>query len=175
MPGKNSVWRWHQAEPGGSFLLDDTLRTGRPATGGITAVDSGDERTCLYFREAGTQQVMAYRQHADGRWPGSGAGVGGHGGTGAVAALWAPERGAREAFLAHRGSSGRLVVSLPDRDKDHSGAHWHESGEAFAYAPAMAYDAQGALVVAVVGVDGRLHVRRQLSPSVSSPLGPWLC
>ncbi|MEV5699096.1 hypothetical protein AB0L55_16580 [Streptomyces anthocyanicus] len=175
VPGKNSVWRWHQAEPGGSFLLDDTLRTGRPATGGITAVDSGDERTCLYFREAGTQQVMAYRQHADGRWPGSGAGVGGHGGTGAVAALWAPERGAREAFLAHRGSSGRLVVSLPDRDKDHSGAHWHESGETFAYAPAMAYDAQGALVVAVVGVDGRLHVRRQLSPSVSSPLGPWLC
>ncbi|MFI8232881.1 hypothetical protein ACIGDI_29050 [Streptomyces sp. NPDC085900] len=174
VPGKNSVWRWHQPEPGGPFVLDDTLRTGRPATGGITAVDSGGGRTCLYFREAGTQQVMAYRQHADGRWPGSGAGLGGHGGTGAVAALWAPERGAREAFLAHRGSRGRLVTSMPDRDKDVSGTHWHESGEMFASAPAMAYDATGAVVVTVLGTDGRLHVRRQLSPAAGSPLGPWL-
>ncbi|MFI9804350.1 hypothetical protein ACIHEJ_08255 [Streptomyces sp. NPDC052301] len=173
VPGKNSVWRWHQAEPGGPFLLDETLQTGRPATGGITAVDSGDGRTCLYFREAGTQQVMAYRQHADGRWPGSGAGLGGHGGTGAVAALWAPERGAREAFLAHRGSRGRLVVSLPDRDKNVSGTHWHESGGMFAHAPAMAYDAAGAVAVAVIGTDGQLHVRRQLAPAVGSPLGPW--
>ncbi|MGW1000097.1 hypothetical protein [Streptomyces sp. NPDC002520] len=173
VPGKNSVWRWHQAEPGGPFLLDETLRTGRPATGGITAVDSGGGRTCLYLREAGTQQVMAYRQHADGRWPGSGAGLGGHGGTGAVAALWAPERGAREAFLAHRGSRGRLVTSLPDRDKNVSGTHWRESGEMFAHAPSMAYDATGALVLAVIGTDGLLHVRRQLSPTVGSPLGPW--
>ncbi|MFC5219758.1 hypothetical protein [Streptomyces coerulescens] len=173
VPGKNSVWRWHQTEPGGPFLLDDTLQTGRPATGGITAVDSGDGRTCLYFREAGTQQVMAYRQHADGRWPGSGAGLGGHGGTGAVAALWAPERGAREAFLAHRGRRGRLVTSLPDRDKNVAGTRWQESGEMFAQAPAMAYDATGAVVVAVIGTDGKLHVRRQLSPSVGSPLGPW--
>lgn len=173
VPGKNSVWRWHQTEVGGPFLLDDTLQTGRPATGGIAAVDSGGGRTCLYYREAGTQQVMAYRQHPDGRWPGSGAGLGGHGGTGAVAALWAPERGAREAFLAHRGSRGRLVVSMPDRDKDVSGTHWHESGEMFAHAPAMAYDASGALVVAVIGTDGRLQVRRQLAPTVGSPLGPW--
>ncbi|GGT10647.1 PIG-L family deacetylase [Streptomyces chromofuscus] len=173
VPGKNSVWRWHQTEPGGAFLLDDTLKTGRPATGGVTAVDSGEGRTCLYFREAGTQQVMAYRQHPDGRWPGSGAGLGGHGGTGPVAALWAPERGAREAYLAHRGSRGRLVVSLPDRDKEVSGTHWHESGDMLAHAPAMAYDAAGAVTVAVIGTDGRLRVRRQLSPAVGSPLGPW--
>ncbi|MFF7888092.1 hypothetical protein ACH40F_43400 [Streptomyces sp. NPDC020794] len=82
VPGKNTVWRWYQPEPGGPFTLDDTLKTGRPATGGITAVDSGGGSTCLYYREAGTQQVMAYRQHADGRWPGSGAGLGGHGGYG---------------------------------------------------------------------------------------------
>lgn len=173
VPGKNTVWRWHQTAPGGPFQLDDTLRTGRPATGGVTAVDSGDGRTCLYFREAGTGQVMAYRRHADGRWPGSGAGLGGHGGTGAVAALWAPERGAREAFLAHRGSRGRLVTSLPDRDKEVSGTHWRESGEMFAQAPAIAYDATGAAVVAVIGTDGRLHTRRQLSPTAGSPLGPW--
>ncbi|MCX4407312.1 PIG-L family deacetylase [Streptomyces sp. NPDC059837] len=173
VPGKNTVWRWYQPEPGGPFTLDDTLKTGRPATGGITAVDSGAGRTCLYYREAGTQQVMAYRQHADGRWPGSGAGLGGHGGTGAVAALWAPERGAREAFLAHRGSRGRPVVSLPDRDKDISGTHWRESGDMFTHAPAMARDAAGAVVLAVIGTDGHLHVRRQLSPAAGSPLGPW--
>ncbi|MFD7711458.1 hypothetical protein [Streptomyces sp. NPDC059786] len=173
VPGKNTVWRWYQQESGGPFVLDDTLRTGRPATGGITAVDSGEGRTCLYFRQAGTGQVMAYRQHPDGRWPGSGAGLGGHGGTGAVAALWAPERGAREAYLAHRGSRGRLVASLPDRDKNVSGTHWRESGGMFAQAPALAYDAAGAVVTAVVGTDGRLHVRRQLSPSVGAPPGPW--
>ncbi len=84
-----------------------------------------------------------------------------------------PERGAREAFLAHRGSRGRLVTSLPDRDKEVSGTHWRESGEMFAQAPAIAYDATGAAVVAVIGTDGRLHTRRQLSPTAGSPLGPW--
>ncbi|MCZ0986291.1 hypothetical protein O1M54_12730 [Streptomyces diastatochromogenes] len=173
VPGKNTVWRWHQAEPGGPFLLDETLQTGRPATGGITAVDSGGGRTCLYFREAGTQQVMAYRQHADGRWPGSGAGLGGHG-----ARAPSPRCGPRT--RRPRGLPGpsrqprparRL---LPDRDKNVSGTHWNESGEMVAHAPALAYDAAGALVVAVIGTDGQLHVRRQLSPAVGSPLGPWL-
>ncbi|MFG3093854.1 PIG-L family deacetylase [Streptomyces sp. NPDC048202] len=174
VPGKQKVWRWYQSEPGGAFQLDESLRTGRPATGGISAVDSGAGRTCLYYREAGTQQVMAYRQHADGSWPGAGAGLGGHGGTGAVAALWVADRGAREACLAHRGGAGRLVLSLPDRDREVTGTHWKESGETFTYAPALARDASGAVVVAVVGTDGALHVRRQLSPEPGSPMGPWL-
>lgn len=174
VPGKHKVWRWFQSEPGGAFRLDETLSTGRPATGGVTAVDSGDGRICLYFREAGTQQVMAYRQHTDGSWPGAGAGLGGHGGTGAVAALWVAERGAREACLAHRGSTGRLVLSPPARDREVTGTHWNESGDMFTHAPALARDASGAVVVAVVGTDGRLHVRRQLSPEPGSPMGPWL-
>ncbi|MET3982657.1 PIG-L family deacetylase [Streptomyces sp. PvR034] len=172
VPGKSSVVRWFQKEPGAPFTRDDSLVTGPVATGGITAVNSGGGRTCLYFREAGTQQVMAYRQHDTGRWPGSGAGVGGAGGTGAVAALWAPQRGAREAHLAHRSGRGRLAVSLPDREKDVSGARWREVGEMFVQAPSLAYDAAGAVVVAVIGTDGRLHVRRQLTPETGSPLGP---
>jgi LmbE family N-acetylglucosaminyl deacetylase len=172
VPGKGSVHRYYQTDPGGPFLRDDTLTTGTVATGGITAVDSGGGRTCLYYREAATQQVMAYRQHDNGRWPGAGAGLGGHGGTGAVAALWVLERGAREAYLAHRGSRGRLVVSLPDRDKGASGTHWREVGEMVTHAPSMALDAAGALVVTAIGTDGRLHVRRQLSPAIGSQLGP---
>jgi hypothetical protein len=42
----------------------------------------------------------------------------------------------------------------------------------FTHAPAMARDAAGAVVLAVIGTDGRLHVRRQLSPAAGSPLGP---
>lgn len=41
----------------------------------------------------------------------------------------------------------------------------------FTHAPAMARDAAGAVVLAVIGADGRLHVRRQLSPAAGSP--PW--
>ncbi|GAB2978787.1 hypothetical protein GCM10023080_050070 [Streptomyces pseudoechinosporeus] len=41
------------------------------------------------------------------------------------------------------------------------------------HAPAMAYDAAGAVTVAVIGTDGGLRVRRRLSPAVGSPLGPW--
>lgn len=94
---------------------------------------------------------------------------------GARSASRVPARGggAREAFLAHRGSRGRPVVSLPDRDKDISGTHWRESGGMFTHAPAMARDAAGAVVLAVIGTDGRLHVRRRLSPAAGSPLGPW--
>lgn len=172
VPGKDTVSRWHQAFLGGPFVQDTTLKTGRVATGGINAVDSGGGRTCLYYRQAATQQVMAYRQHENGSWPGGGATLGTSGGTGAVAALWAPERGAREAFLAHRSSGGRLAVSFPVPDRDASGTHWRESGEMFTHAPAMAYDAAGAVVVAVVGTDGRLCLRRQLSPVVGSALGP---
>ncbi|MGW1198176.1 hypothetical protein ACWD4B_20390 [Streptomyces sp. NPDC002536] len=172
VPGKKSVHRWHQTELSGPFLQDDSLRTGKVATGGITAVDSGGGRTCLYYREADTQQVMAYRQHDDGRWPGAGAGLGGHGGTGPVAAIWAPQRGAREAHLAHRSARGRLALSLPDRDKDVPGPRWRETGEMFTHAPSLAFDASGRIVAAAVGTDGRLHVRRQLSPAVGSPMGP---
>lgn len=174
VPGKDTVGRWHQTFLGGPFVQDDTLKTGKVATGGITAVDSGGGRTCLYYRQAATQQVMAYRQHENGNWPGGGAGLGTSGGTGAVAAVWAPERGAREAFLAHRGSDGRLAVSLPVPDRDASGTHWRAVGEMFTHAPSMAYDAAGAVVVAVIGTDGRLCLRRQLSPVVGSALGPAL-
>ncbi|MBW5483599.1 PIG-L family deacetylase [Streptomyces bambusae] len=174
VPGKKTVLRWFQDGPGGNFERDTTLKTGVVATGGIAAVDSGDNRTCLYFREAGTQQVMAYRQHDNGRWPGGPAGVGGAGGTGAVAALWAAGRGARDAFLAHRSSGGRLTVSLPHPDRAVGGPRWRESGESFAHAPSLAYDATGALVAAVIGTDGRLHVRRALTPDAGSPFGPDL-
>ncbi|RSS80614.1 PIG-L family deacetylase [Streptomyces sp. WAC06614] len=172
VPGKNSVYRWYQSEPGGEFHHDSTLKTGTVATGGITAVDSGGGRTALYFREAGTQQVMAYRQHETGLWPGGPAGVGGAGGTGAIAALWTPGRGARDIFLAHRSAGGRLTLSLPFADKDVPGPRWRESGEPFVHAPALALDAAGHLVAAVLGADGRLHVRRALGPQVGSPLGP---
>ncbi|MFJ6796795.1 PIG-L family deacetylase [Streptomyces sp. NPDC091268] len=172
VPGKGSVSRWYQSEVGGPFTVDNSLVTGVVATGGLHAVDSGGGRVCLYYREAGTQQVMAYRQHENGRWPGAGASLGGAGGTGAVAAQWAPRRGAREAYLAHRSSGGRLCVSLPVADVDASGTRWRETGGMCAQAPSLAHDAAGALAVAVIGTDGRLRVRRQLVPEAGSALGP---
>ncbi|MFD9335130.1 PIG-L family deacetylase [Streptomyces sp. NPDC060028] len=172
VPGKESVSRWHQKAVGGPFFSDNTLTTGTVATGGISAVNSGGGRVCLYYRQAATQQVMAYRQHENGRWPGSGAPLGGSGGTGPVAAVWAAQRGAREAYLAHRSARGRLCVSLPDREQDAAGPRWRESGGMFAQAPSLAYDAAGALVAAVIGTDGRLRVQRQLHPETGSPLGP---
>lgn len=174
VPGKQSVHRWHQPGIGAPFALDDTLRTGKVATGGITPLDSGDGRTVLFYRQADTQQVMAYRQHGNGGWPGQGAGLGGHGGTGAVAAIWVPRRGARDAVLGHRSARGRLAVSLPDADKDVPGPRWRELGGMFAHAPSLAQDADGRVVAAVIGTDGRLHVHRQLSPATGVPFGPAL-
>lgn len=43
----------------------------------------------------------------------------------------------------------------------------------FTHAPARAYDAAGAVVLAVIGTDGELRVRRRLSPVPGSSLGPW--
>lgn len=172
VPGKHSVTRWYQKTVGGPFVLDGSLTTGKVATGGVSAVDSGGGRICLYFRAAGTQEITAYRQHDNGRWPGAGAPLGGSGGTGPVAALWAPQRGARAAYLAHRSARGRLCLSLPDVEKAVSGPRWRESGGMVAQAPSLAYDAAGALVTAVLGTDGLLSVRRQLVAATGSPLGP---
>jgi hypothetical protein len=147
-----------------------------PASGGITAVESSPDRICLYLRQAGTAQVMAYRQRAEQKgWPGRPSGLGGHDGTGPIAALAAPRRGASDALLVHRNSAGTLTVSLPPlSDAPGRGEpDWRAISGAVVHAPSLALDARGRAVLAAVGTDGRLHIARQQADDLGSPFGLW--
>ncbi|MFE1321474.1 PIG-L family deacetylase [Kitasatospora phosalacinea] len=175
-PGKQTVRRWFQKSPGAGFTRDFSLTTMHPASGGITAVEGEPDRVTLYLRQPGTAQVMAYRQHPRGAgWPERPAGLGGHGGTGPVAALPVPGRGAGDVLLAHRNEAGALSVSLPPGEgkPGRPSPEWSRLGGELLHAPSAAVDRHGRRVLAVLGPDARLHLCRQRDAAPDSPFGPW--
>ncbi|GAA2151175.1 PIG-L family deacetylase [Kitasatospora kazusensis] len=177
VPGKQTIRRWYQATPSSQLLRDDKLTSMPAASGGITAVEAEPDRITLYFRQAGTAQVMAYRQQPQQKgWPGRSAGLGGHDGTGPIAVVPVPRRSAGDVLLAHRNAAGSLTVSLPPAPDapGRPGPQWHDLSGSVTYAPAAALDAAGHAVLAVIGTDGRLHVARQTTGDLDSPFSPWL-
>ncbi|MFI9105311.1 PIG-L family deacetylase [Streptomyces fildesensis] len=176
VPAKQTVRRWYQAEPLGEFVQDYSLTTMSPASGGITAVESEPDRISLYVRQAGTAQVMAYRQQPQQKgWPGRPAGLGGHEGTGPIAALPVPRRGAGDLLLVHRNAAGTLTVSLPPADgaPGRPAPQWQDLSGTAVHAPSLALDNAGHAVLAVIGTDGRLHIARQHDGDLSTPFDPW--
>jgi LmbE family N-acetylglucosaminyl deacetylase len=167
-PDKERIIRWWQPLPDQGMRQDDSLRPPPVATGGLTATESDPGRVTLYYRGAGTARVLAYQQRPDlAGWASTPDDLGGHEGTGAVAVLG---RGG-SVLLAHRNGAGSVAVAAQPA----SGAppQWTDSGGPVVGAPALAADRDGRAVLAVVGVDGRLHVRRQRDSDPASPLGPW--
>ncbi|BAJ28953.1 MULTISPECIES: PIG-L family deacetylase [Kitasatospora] len=175
-PGKQTVRRWYQKRPGAGFTRDFSLTTMHPASGGITAVEGEPDRITLYLRQPGTAQVMAYRQHPrGGGWPERPAGLGGRGGTGPVAALPVPGRGAGDVLLAHRDDTGGLSVSLPPGEgrPGRPAPVWSRLGGELLQAPSAAVDRHGRRVLAVLGPDARIHLARQRDAAPDAPFGPW--
>jgi LmbE family N-acetylglucosaminyl deacetylase len=174
-PGKKVVYRWRQRTPGGALLADQAGHPTPVASNGLHAVESGGGRVCLYYRKAGSGALLAYREKAasGGGWPNGPEQLGGQGGTGPVATAGRLDAGARDAVLAHRNHDYGTSVAYPGR-LVHDKPVWHRAPGVIAGGPSLAFDQSGRLVLAVLGQDGRLHVKRQRAAKPNVGFGPWL-
>jgi LmbE family N-acetylglucosaminyl deacetylase len=168
---KRTVACWRQAVPGGPLVVNNGLKSTPVASGGLTVARTGGDRTCLYFRQAETGMILCYREHADpGRWPGAPADLGGYDGLGPIAAIGRPTGGAGDMVMAQRNRYWTASVAVPPAGK---GSRWQRLPGMITGAPALAPDAEGRGVLAVAGLDGRLHVCRQEADEPTSAFGDW--
>ncbi len=172
-PGKKSVYRWYQRVPGGELYADEALHTTPVAVGGLNAVEIARDRVCLVYRQAHTALVLTYEQsEALGGWPHTPRVLGGHLGTGPVAALQGRTGAGVSAILTmHRNAIGTPTFGIPDATAE--SVTWTDAPVAFSGTPGLCSDAEGRTVAAAVGLDGRLWVSRQQTEVLESPFGPW--
>ncbi|MEU6816140.1 PIG-L family deacetylase [Streptomyces sp. NPDC046860] len=167
---------WYQDDVYGPYKLQDGLTQADPdawrPAGGITPVQIGRSRMAAVYREEDSGEVMCVRQRPDGRWNERVERLGGHGGTGRVAALRQTAEGHDLLVLARRDGRNRLSTAvLPTQERDRV-PHWTAHDVLMARPPALALDHAGRVVVAVLGTDARLRVLRQKTPDAAEGFGP---
>ncbi|MFD0331955.1 hypothetical protein ACFQZC_36805 [Streptacidiphilus monticola] len=122
------------------------------------------------YRRPGSIRIMVAEEDAPGgRWGQPAQPAGGRGGFGPVVAAPGPSA-AHGTLLVTRSDLGGVAYRFWPQETP-----WSElpvPDGAFAHTPAAAYDAHGRAVVAVIGLDGRLHVARQETPG-HGPFTPW--
>lgn len=178
-PAGEFVLRWRQDEPGG--VLRRVLNTpAKPQAGSSSSAPSGDGRI-VHFWRAAADSVLQMQEPDAPKGPGSETGAEGPApvalgslgaGTGPVAALRTTLGGRACTVLAQRSPSGLPAVAVY-ADGEAASASWSETGDECIGAPALALDAQGRLVLAVLAADGRLRVARQRTDEAGLALGEW--
>ncbi|MFJ3309740.1 PIG-L family deacetylase [Streptomyces sp. NPDC086549] len=177
---RGSGVRWYQDGMYGPYKMQDSLTSADPdawrPSGGITPVQIGRSRVAVFYREEDSGEVMCLRRRPDGRWSGRAERLGGHGGTGRIAALRRMTGPEDRIVLARRNAENRLSTTVlatqgcgRGRDQD---LEWSDHDVLMARPPALALDRSGRVVVAVMGTDSRLRVMRQKTPDIADGFGP---
>lgn len=154
VPTERGVLQWRQGEPDGPFGSGQLLQIYAVEGSGAT-LETAPGRLTYYWVDPNTGGLVAFRA---GAWP---VPLGGAPGAGAVAAVRAPLDGYDCTVLAHRGTGGTLLMGACSTEGEHQGVWWQDTGVNCAANPALARDAFGRIVVAVLGADGVLRVTRQ--------------
>lgn len=153
-PGDRSIRHWRQQGPLGAPIRDDQAETAVTATA-LTALDCGDGTLAVLTRESPGAAVLGYLCPRGEEWtavkPARLGEIGGHGPV--AAALDA--RGTKIA-LATRSADGTVAYTWWDWRTDAT-PDWHTAGPSITGAPALALDADGGMVLAVLGTDGAIH------------------
>lgn len=144
---------WQQAEPGGGWGAFKRLEiTVKPGSLGVLETAPG---RATYYGTDLQGGVVACR--ADGRpMP-----LGGAPGDGRHAAIRTTVDGSDCTVLAHRGASGTAIVGVGGTESEANGLWWSDTGVSCLGIPALVHDAQGRVVMAVVGEGGAPRVARQ--------------
>ncbi|MFD8915326.1 PIG-L family deacetylase [Streptomyces sp. NPDC059575] len=173
---RSGVVRWYQEAAFGPYKTQDGVTSADPdawrPVGGITPVQIGRSRLALFYREEDSGEVMCLRQRPDGGWFPRVERLGGHGGTGRIAALRQQSAGRDSVVLARRNARNRLSTAVLPAQGREGAPEWTEHDVLMARPPALALDHAGRVVVAVLGTDARLRVLRQSTPDVADGFGP---
>ncbi|WP_030184157.1 hypothetical protein [Streptomyces sp. NRRL S-813] len=152
--GTGCALHWSQASNDGDMERRPNLQVS-PAPGSATMLETGPDRVTFYWTDLATGTVQAYRP---GGWVipmGSSPAEGRH----AVARTLID--GYDCTVLAHRAVDGSVVLAACGTENEHAGVWWSLTGESSAHQPALALDARGRLVLAVIGAAGELRIARQ--------------
>ncbi|MFD7711464.1 hypothetical protein ACFV6E_10875 [Streptomyces sp. NPDC059785] len=152
--GENDAMRWLQSEPDGDFRQDPNIPvvlTPRSAS----VLETAPGRATFYWTDPATGQLVAHRP---GGWvlPLGGAPAGDP-----VTALRAALDGYDCTVLAHRDHEGQVQLAVGGTENEQAGLWWSPTGERCVGGPALALDARGRVVLALLGADGALYVARQ--------------
>ncbi|CAM5528973.1 putative protein OS=Streptomyces tendae OX=1932 GN=GUR47_31885 PE=4 SV=1 [Streptomyces tendae] len=148
------VMRWSQAETDGDFGREPNIPL-RVAPGTASVLETAPGRSTYYWADEDTGQMVAHRP---GGWviPLGGASTGER-----IAVLRTVLDGYDCTVLAHRGLDGEIMVAACGTENEGAGLWWSPAGGPSAGAPALALDAHGRVVLALISPDGRLRVARQ--------------
>ncbi|MEW2060432.1 hypothetical protein AB0899_06600 [Streptomyces sp. NPDC007002] len=150
----NGILHWSQQEPGGALGEGHPARLA-VAQGTLAVLETGADRPTFYWTDPGGRGVVAYRA---GAWPTP---LGGMPGDGPHAALRVLVDGYDCTVLAHRGADGSAVIGVGVTEGEGNGVWWSDTGVRTLAPPALAPDAFGRVLMAVVGEDGMPRVALQ--------------
>ncbi|MFE5401216.1 hypothetical protein ACFQ9Z_07370 [Streptomyces sp. NPDC056580] len=154
VPGDGPAMHWCQTQCDGDMERRPNIHIA-PAPNSAIAVETGPDRVTFYWTDLVTGSVHAHRP---GSWVipmGASPVAGRH------AALRALIDGYDCTVLAHCGADGEVMLAACVTENEQAGVWWSPTGEKSAHQPALARDARGLLVLAVIGSRGELRIARQ--------------
>ncbi|MEV0985665.1 hypothetical protein [Streptomyces sp. NPDC049949] len=155
----------------GRFALADRIPT--PVVPGSPAVcETGPRRVTYFWRYPGDGSLVAWRAARQGVQGGL-MGLGGAGGRGAPGVVRAVVGGYDCTVLAQSGAEGDIELTAYVTENEGYGTWWASLGGHGAYAPQVAVDAAGRIVVAAFDADGALICTRQDTTQQGLVFGPW--
>ncbi|MEV0094598.1 hypothetical protein [Streptomyces sp. NPDC050738] len=153
-PADKELLRREQAAPGGDFSeAEPVAATPHPAS--LTGLQTADDHATYYWSDRESAGIVAHRHGSE---P---IALGGDPDDGPPAVLRTPIEGHDCTVLAYRGRDGRPAIAACPTEAEADGLWWTPTGEPSLGAPALALDAEGRVVMAVVAADGTLRVARQ--------------
>ncbi|MFE9863483.1 hypothetical protein ACFYPZ_12115 [Streptomyces sp. NPDC005506] len=145
---------WSQQKPGGPWGEAQPSRFA-VCPGTAVGLETGPDRTTYYWTDPAGLGVVAYRA---GGWPMP---LGGAPGDGPHSTMRAFVDGYDCTLLAHRGANGTAVIGVGVTEGESNGMWWSDTGMSCSGTPALAEDAFGRVVMAVIDDSGEPRVARQ--------------
>ncbi|MER7468189.1 hypothetical protein [Streptomyces sp. NPDC097981] len=155
----------------GRFGLAHRIPT--PVVPGTPAVcETGPRRVTYFWRYPGDGSLVAWRAGQQGSQGGL-MGLGGAGGRGAPGVVRADLGGYDCTVLAQTGAEGDIELTAYVTENESYGTWWVSLGGHGAYAPQVAVDTSGRIVVTAFDADGSLICTRQDTSRQGLEFGPW--
>ncbi|MFJ9828750.1 hypothetical protein ACIRSU_30925 [Streptomyces sp. NPDC101160] len=154
VPGAGLTHRLVRDASDGAYRQDhDIPFAHRPGT--ATALETAQDRVTYYWTDESMGGLVAYRP---GMWS---IPLGGAAPTGPVSLLRTLLDGYDCTVLVHRAPDGQVMLTACATENEAGGVWWSPTGDRCLGTPALAHDAYGRVVLALIGPDGALHVSRQ--------------
>jgi LmbE family N-acetylglucosaminyl deacetylase len=170
-----NVLKWRQSAPNGNMVESGALPTGGNVPASPPAVTKNQDGTLeVIYRAAGSgnNMVTTFQTGVGGGWNPSVVQFGGHGGRGQAALVTAPP--GSDARIMVFASSQTLGISTTKQSApDSAYESWVDVGGPFVDNPSATSDSSGAVYLFAVGLDGRVHFKKQTSAGANSPYTNW--